>query len=219
MSALRQLGRFAAYSSLLALTVAAGCSRPAPVQSAPESRSDPQSSLDGRDQDHVDQNSPANPGQQAPGDAASLTNGDGVGAPVDSHSLPTGTLLTVRLDKPISAGSPDATGTFEAIVDEPVVVNGTTLVPAGAHAAGLVESARTSTVKRDRGYVRLTLTTLEIDGRDLGLQTSSLFTQISTPPTLSPVRSGTIRLDKGRRLTFRLTRPANLASEQPVSTR
>ena len=50
----------------------------------------------------------------------------------DSNSLPAGTLLTVRLKNPISAEIPDANLAFEAVVDEPVAVEGNQLVPRGA---------------------------------------------------------------------------------------
>lgn len=145
----------------------------------------------------------------------------------DDQSLPAGTLLTVRLKDPISAENPAsnrtaASGTFEAVVDEPLVVNGNTLVPRGASAAGRVESARSSNVKRNRGYVRLILDSIDVSGRDLPVQTSSLYargilddpaaSEAGTPPAV-------IRLEKGRRLTFRLTEPVYVASQRTIPAR
>ena len=138
----------------------------------------------------------------------------------DDQSLPAGTLLTVRLKNPISAEDPaSARGTFEAVVDEPLVVNGNILVPRGASAAGRVESARSSNVKRNRGYVRLILDSIDVSGRDLPVQTSSLFArgifddatagEASTPPAV-------IRLEKGRRLTFRLTESVYVANQRTI---
>ena len=58
-------------------------------------------------------------------------------------------------------------GTFEALVDEPVVVEGNKLVPRGHYCSGRVESARSSSVRRDRGYVRLALDSIRIGDVDL----------------------------------------------------
>ena len=81
----------------------------------------------------------------------------------DDQNLPAGTLLTVRLKDPISAENPGATGTFEAVVDEPLLVDGNTLIPRGASVAGRVESARAFKAK-SRGYVRLVLDSIDIAG-------------------------------------------------------
>jgi len=141
-----------------------------------------------------------------------------VGVPFhDSQSLPAGTLLTVRLSDPISAENPATSGTFAAVLDEPVIVEGSALVPRGVSVAGRVESARASKVKRNLGYVRLTLDSIDLDGKDLALQTSSLFA--SGTAVDSDVSAGVIRLEKGRRLTFRLSEPVYVASRQPISSR
>jgi len=134
----------------------------------------------------------------------------------ESQGLPAGTLLTVRLNNPISVDSSLASGTFDAVVDEPVVVEGETLVPRGASVAGRVESAHASPLKRNRGYVRLTLDSITIAGRELPVQTSSLFVNgnADEPQAAADDTSPRIiRLGSGRRLTFRLTEPVLLASQ------
>lgn len=136
----------------------------------------------------------------------------------DPQNLPAGTLLTVRLKTPIAAQNPGVCGIFDAIVDEPVLIEGNTLVPRGASVAGRVESASASRVKRNSGYVRLTLDSIDIAGRDLSLQTASLFARGEAGQTAasdhnSPIN--VIHLEKGRRLTFRLTEPVYLAIERP----
>jgi hypothetical protein len=133
----------------------------------------------------------------------------------DTESLPAGTLLTVRLKNPISAENPVAKGTFEAILDEPVVSEGNTLVPRGITVAGRVESARASKVKRNRGYVRLTLDSIDLAGKDLPIQTSSLFARGVAPDT----DPSAVTLEKGRRLTFRLAESVSIAPQQIVSGR
>ncbi len=134
----------------------------------------------------------------------------------DDQSLPAGTLLTVRLKYPIAAENPVASGTFEAVVDEPLVINGNTLVPRGASAAGRVESARSSNVKHNRSYVRLILDSIDVAGRDLPVQTSSLFARGNLDDAPGDAPLAVIRLEKGRRLTFRLTEPVYVASQRPI---
>jgi hypothetical protein len=132
-------------------------------------------------------------------------------------NLPAGTLLTVRLVSPISADESGAKGPFDAIVDDAVVVDNVIIIPRGAGAAGLVESARTSRLKRDRGYIRLTLASIQIAGRKLPVQTSSLFakgTPSDSPAAPHADPADVVYLGKGRRLTFRLAGPLILASQQ-----
>jgi hypothetical protein len=121
----------------------------------------------------------------------------------DSQNLPAGTLLTVRLKSPIPAENP-GTNSFAATVDEPVVIQGNTLIPRGAVVTGRVESVRTSNVKPDRGYVRLALQSVRVGGVDVPVQTASLFAR------QAPVQvSSLVRLEKGRRLTFRFIEPVS----------
>ena len=144
----------------------------------------------------------------------------------NSQNLPAGTLLTVRLKHPISTESPGNDGTFEAIVDEPVVVEGNRLVPRGATVSGRVESTRSSNLKRNLGYVRLALDSIHLSGGILPIQTSSLFVrgnsgdaavpQRGVPPSDIPQNNAPtlIHVEKGRRLTFRLTEPAYVSASQ-----
>jgi hypothetical protein len=152
----------------------------------------------------------------------------------DAQNLPAGTLLTVRLKNPISAENPGASGTFEAVVDDPVVIEGNKLVPRGATVAGRVESARVSNVKHDLGYVRLALDSIRVADMNLPIQTASLFVRATasgnrtSAGAVSPgISSGdgppggvpaVIRLEKGRRLTFRLTETAYAPLSQRART-
>jgi len=133
----------------------------------------------------------------------------------DSQNLPAGTLLTVRLQNPISADNPGANSRFEAVVDEPVVIEGNKLVPRGATVTGRVESAQASNVRRNRGSVRLALDSIHLAGADLRIQTSSLFVRGNSGDNAAgQAEMPQIRLEKGRRLTFRLTEPAYVAASQ-----
>jgi hypothetical protein len=133
----------------------------------------------------------------------------------DRQSLPVGTLVTVRLKNPILTDNPAFSRTFDAVVDEPVLAEGNALVPRGAGVQGRVQSAQASELRRNHGYVRLTLESINIGGRDFPLQTSSLFVPSDTAET--PGFGGTpsspvVRLESGRRLTFRLTEPLPVAN-------
>ncbi len=132
----------------------------------------------------------------------------------DLQNLPAGTLLTVRLKSSVSAGNSSKDNSFDAIVDEPVVLEGNTLIPRGATAAGRVESAQASTLKPSRGYVRLSLESVHIGGFDVPVQTASLFARLAP---VSDDSSTLFLLEKGRRLTFRITEPVNLPNQRALA--
>lgn len=144
----------------------------------------------------------------------------------DPQNLPAGTLLTVRLKNGISAQNPGVKRTFEAVVDEAVVVEGNKLVPRGASVIGRVESARSSEIGRNRGYVRLALDSIHLGEASLPISTSSLFVHGDAGnTTVSQGDAGheggprPIHVEKGRRLTFRLTEPAYVAASQRTPVR
>jgi hypothetical protein len=91
-------------------------------------------------------------------------------------------------------------------------VAGNTIIPKGARVDGRVESAQTSKIKADRGYVRLALQSLELGDRRVPVQTASLFAH-EAPLGDAPI--SIIHLEKGRRLTFRLIDNTE-ASYQPI---
>ena len=124
----------------------------------------------------------------------------------NSPLLPAGALVTVRLKVPLVAGS-GSRESFEAVLDDPVVVDGSTLIPRDAIVSGRIETAHTSRVTPDRGYVRLTLDSVRVEGLDVPIQTASLFAR---PLPTTDADSDTIRLEKGRRMTFRLKDPVFL---------
>jgi hypothetical protein len=130
-------------------------------------------------------------------------------------SLPTGTMLTVRLENSFSIAQAHVGEVFNASLAAPIKIDGEILVPTGIPVSGRVESVQTPL---DGGgpapktaLVRLTLNTLTIDGRRLQLQTSSLFAKAALWQNASAQSpglertAGEYRLLKGRELTFRLT--------------
>jgi hypothetical protein len=128
-----------------------------------------------------------------------------------SDVMPAGTLLMVQLISPLSAGRPSETQEFTATLAAPLMIGGKTLIDKGIKVAGCIESAR---FVEDRSsslaYLRLKLTALMIGDRSLPLQTSSLFVRASVQEATSGSGSQTLRVPKGRRLTFRLMAPLPL---------
>lgn len=135
--------------------------------------------------------------------------------------LPSGTLVTVRLEHPLDSADVHAGDAFTAVVAEPVIIAGDTLIARDTTVTGAVEFAQESTASRSTGYVRLTLSTITIDGKRLPLQTSSLFAQGTVQPIEGrpggETGSSSIRLPQGRRLTFRLTVPAVIDRKNAVA--
>jgi hypothetical protein len=137
-----------------------------------------------------------------------------------SLTLPAGTLLTVRLETPISTAEPDASRTFAAILEAPVTVDGTRVLPRGAAAKGRLECAHNSGLNPGAGYVCLTLDSIVVGGKTIPLQTSSLFAKgMAEPPAESAGAQTTptqvppaVRINKGHRLTFRLRRDVLLGA-------
>ncbi len=213
----RLLAKFLA--TLLALLWTAGCARPAGPQSddaAVHADQHPVPFHGGESTASAPQQSLA-----AQETGSNLGSNSETGLPFhDSQNLPAGTLLTVRLKNSISAENPGANGAFEAVVDDPVVIEGNKLIPRGAIVAGRVESARASNVRRNRGYVRLALDSIHLAGMSLPIQTSSLFVRGNAvdaqvgETTQAEASGAVIRLEKGRRLTFRLTESAYVAASQ-----
>lgn len=160
---------------------------------------------------------PFHDGASSPVDSAPV-NANGVPAlPFhDSDHLPAGTLLTVRLKEAISAGDPASPASFEGTLDEPVVIQGRTFLPRGAVVSGRVESFRTSKLKPYRGYIRLTLESIQSESLDLPLQTASLFVR---PAPQNDSSDSTVHLDKGHRLTFRLSEPVYLVTQRAQASR
>lgn len=92
-----------------------------------------------------------------------------------SVTIPAGTVVAVRLQNTVSSASSNPGDTFEATLDEPLVVKGETVAPRGTAVTGRVVEAKSSGHLHDSGYIRLTLTSIHIDGKSVPVQTSSIF--------------------------------------------
>ena len=128
--------------------------------------------------------------------------------------LPAGTLLTVQLEHPLSTAKVRAGDAFTSSVAAPFTTDGDILLEGGTTVRGRVESVQSLTHRGlSSGYFRLTLNSISVDGRQLALQTSSLFAR----GTFQPAEGVGVR--KGHRLTFRLTAPVTLDASSSITNR
>lgn len=154
--------------------------------------------------------------------------------PAKSHArnLPAGTLITVTLQTPLSVARVREGDAFTATVAEAVSVSGDKIIAIGTPVSGRIESVQSARDRAaspsDPGYIRLTLNTITIAGRAVNVETSSLFANGTYQPNrplnvssgnVSGTRSGGFRIEKGRRLTFRLTSAVAFADTNAIASR
>jgi hypothetical protein len=89
--------------------------------------------------------------------------------------VPANTAIYVRLQQSISSTTAQPGQQFSAVLDEPLVVDGQTLAPGGTAVTGRVVSARESGHLHNSGYLRITLTSMTVNGKSVPLQTNSVF--------------------------------------------
>ena len=89
--------------------------------------------------------------------------------------VPAGSVLSVRLQQSLSSASARSGDRFDAVLDEPLVVEGKTIAERGSAVSGRVVAARSSGRMHDSGYLRLTLESVTLKGKELPLETSSVF--------------------------------------------
>lgn len=146
---------------LLAMVLAVGCSK-VPSTNADNSSNNPDAA-----------NSGSSP------DAAS--NSDSGTSAMPSRYLqparliiPAGTPLTVRLQSEVSSASAQSGETFDAVLDEPVVVKGETVIPRGANVVGRVVAANKGGRLHKPAYLRITLASVTLHGKNVSVDTSSI---------------------------------------------
>jgi hypothetical protein len=99
----------------------------------------------------------------------------GASAPVSAPLIvPVGTPITVRLQDSLSSRYSVPGQRFDAVLDEPIVVDDQVVVPTGAVVTGHVTSARRSGRLRHPGVLGLTLDSVTVGGRHLSLVTSNI---------------------------------------------
>jgi hypothetical protein len=139
--------------------------------------------------------------------------------------IPAGTPITVRMQAPMSSASSHSGDGFDAVLDQPILLQDQTIAPAGSAVRGRVLAAKASSRRQDPGFLRITLTEISLNGRFLALQTSSIFVKgtarekrkLATHTATDKATRGITISDAPRkkdagfyaeqRLTFRLTQP------------
>ncbi len=99
--------------------------------------------------------------------AATLRDGS------DPMTLPEHTAIHVTLDQALATNQSRPGDHFDATVSEPVVVDGKTVIPQGAHAEGLVVDARQSGRLMHRARLQLALQTVAVNGQNYDVRTIS----------------------------------------------
>ncbi len=134
--------------------------------------------------------------------------------------LSEGTFLTVRLSKPLSSASAHTGDSFDGTLDEPVVVDQQTLLPRGTRVSGRVLDSTPSADPRNPGYLRITLVSLNANGKTILIDTSSIFTKAaprsgrpfsdgSSPASSKPPSNDALFIPD-HRLTFRVAQAVDL---------
>jgi hypothetical protein len=113
--------------------------------------------------------------QHLPFEAASDKGGVSPTGSLPPVAIPAGTPVTIHLKLPLSSASSRAGDPFDAVLDDPIVVQGRRLAPQGSILTGKILDARASDQFEEAGYLRLGLTAISINGKFIPIQTSSIF--------------------------------------------
>ncbi len=118
---------------------------------------------------------------QLPFERVSDSGGISPTAGFTSDGIPVGTEVAIRLQMMLSSADSRAGDSFQAVLDEPLMVAGKTIAPRGTPVTGSVVAAKASGGRTDPGYLRLTLASMVMNGKSLPLQTSSIFAKGGGP--------------------------------------
>jgi len=141
--------------------------------------------------------------------------------------LPEGTPIPIRLQSALSSASSHAGDTFSATIDEPVVIDGQTLVARGTSATGRVLEVKPAARSRggsresalEPGYLRIVLVSLNAGGKAVMIETSSIFAkggsreERNSPPGAA---SGASQKDRDKDIVFGVDRRLNFRLAQTV---
>lgn len=109
------------------------------------------------------------------------TSADDSGAPPFSRNETTeiakGTPIYVHLQNSISSATAETGDSFSAVLDDPLSIDGKTLVPEGTEITGRVIATRKSGQLHHAGYLRLTLSSVNMNGKEVPIQTTSVFVE------------------------------------------
>jgi len=103
---------------------------------------------------------------------------DGRQPPFSSNKpavVPAGTEIYVRLQQPLASATAQPGDSFAAVLDQPLVVDTQTVAAQGAAVTGKVLAAPRSGHLHNAGYLRITLTSITLQGKPLPIETNSVF--------------------------------------------
>jgi hypothetical protein len=89
--------------------------------------------------------------------------------------------VTVHLQATLSSATAHSGDPFEAVLDEPIVVNGRVLAERGAPVTGRIMEAKAAELLESAGYLRLTLHSISLRGQSSLAQSSSTFVKGVSP--------------------------------------
>jgi hypothetical protein len=149
---------------LMAAVLLAGCSREAYLGNPQAASPDASAS-----------SSSASSGQQLPFKKDEGSKGLPSKLVPSELTIPAGTPVPVRLQANISSSTAVSGQQFDAVLEEPLVIDGKTVAASGTPVIGRVVAARHSGRLHNSGYLRLTLASIEVNGKQVPVQTSSIF--------------------------------------------
>ena len=89
-------------------------------------------------------------------------------------TIPEGSPFEVTLDETLTSNRNHAGDNFAASLAEPIVQNGKTIIPAGAHVAGRVVDAKDSGRLHVPARLSVALSSVEVDGKSYDIETDTI---------------------------------------------
>jgi hypothetical protein len=128
--------------------------------------------------------------EQLPFSAASDKDGIFPTGSLTPTAIPAGTSITIHVQFSLSSATSHSGDSFEAVLDQPIIVQGREVAPRGAIVAGKILDARASDQIQEPGYMRLALTAISINGKSFPIQTSSIFVKRGAHGNTNPTMIG-----------------------------
>ncbi len=121
---------------------------------------------------------PTPPPQQAPPPDNGVTGNGPIGV-----ELPAGSNIVVRLIDPVDSDVDHLGQSYRASIDQPVVVDGQTVIPRGADAVAVLTNAQKGTKLEGKTALTIDLQSITVDGRKYDIQTGGV-TEASSSRTV-----------------------------------
>ena len=119
---------------------------------------------------------PPPPPREQPDNRPRLRRSDADSEPASSFTIPSGTVLKVRMIDGVDSETSQLGQTFQASLDDPVIIEGQTVVPRGADiVAKLVEDKQSGKIS-GRTELTLDLVSMRVNGKMVDLTTQELTT-------------------------------------------